>query len=420
MVKKDESTSEVSTNGLSQKIEATVIGLVGFLAQYLKTHWLIFRHPISFAQHVIDRDQFFEKYVAPYTYLTFGGFIFTIAIATIPYGAWGAFNDGIWAFEKIVGELQQRWREVLTLSTLLLASLPVLLTVSFFSNIYARILYPPKLRRAIVELSAYAFGFASFFYFFFYIISAFSFLIEHFGIDTSMFEEPMVFVWGILGAMLVVPSISLICPLLLLIQGNRILEKVSASKFALRVWISPLYVFLVFLVFSYTASIPGAFSAFERSKLPSKDVIAKFVGIPFLKLPKNWKESNEGFLTYTVLIENRTDDLYVSEISDLQTVLTFSKENPKIEIHHPEAESTSEGVQKLVVVKPGSADVLKFSVPVKFTKDFRNGLVQMSEVINTSSPPDFSKPYAELMLYVDPLHFGGITAKGQVLLNIEK
>lgn len=423
MVKKSESTNESSANGISQKIEAAVIGLVGFLAKYLKTHWFIFRHPASFGRHVIAREKPFEGYVAPYTYLTFGGFVFTISITAIPYGAWEAFNEGIWAFEGVVGELQQRWKEALSVSTLLLAAFPVLLTVSFLSSIYARTMYPHKFRQAIIDLSAYAFGFASFFYFFFYIVSAFSFLVEYFGIDTSKFEESTAFVWVTLGAMLTVPLISLMCPLLLLVQANRSLERVSVSKFAFRVWISPLYVILVFLACSFTASVPGAFSALERSKLPSKDVIATFVGTPFLNLPKNWRTSNDGVLTYAVLIENRAEKLYVSEISSMRTVLKFSKENTEISIRHPEADSATEGVQKLAIVKPGTADLLKFSVPVRFTEDFRNGLLQMSELMDsdrkTSPPPDFSKPYSQLVLYVDPLQFGNsIRAEGQVLLSV--
>ena len=236
---------------ISRKVEAAVRGLVVFLANYFKTHWLLFRHPISFSAKIIDNPEVSGDHIAPYTYLTFSGFIFTVAIAAIPYGAWEAFNEGLWAFEGIVDSLQQRWNEALSLSTLLLAAFPVLLTASVGSFVFARMFYPEDLRQPIRDISSYAFGFASFFYFQVYIIGSFGFIFQHFGLNLSDVGDsyPEVFVWVTLGGLFLFPVISVAIPILFLIQASRQLEKIHPSKFAYRVWLSQSILSLCFRPF---------------------------------------------------------------------------------------------------------------------------------------------------------------------------
>lgn len=407
--------------GISQKIEGTVAGLVRFIGKLFRTHWLIFRHPIRFARIVSDGAILTDDVVAPYTYLTFGGFIFTVAISAVPSGATEAFNSGIWVFEDIVEAIQTRWGEAISLTTLLLASFPVLLTVCLLSNIYARALYPKEHRAAFMDLSAYAFGFAAFFYFLVYILSAFGFLLSHFDLDAEWFEESWAFLPLTLGALLIVPIVSLASPLLFLFLSVRTFEGKGPVWRAYRVWLSPVYFILVFQLSSLAASVPGAFSSYQKTKLPAKEIVSDLVNIPTLQLRNDWQQTMSGHLTFDVLINNRTEEVYVGEVSGMWTTLSFGNAGPSIRIQHPSAKFSTGTTQEVVILEPGTAEMLSFAMAIDLEHEFMSGLTRMVELHGSESwinNQDFSVPYSKLTLHFDPQIAGDrVVSDAQVVVE---
>lgn len=156
--------------GLSNGIENFVLGVLRFLFRLFYTLWRIVRHPKLFVLEAVVCDEPGPQYIPPYTFLTLCGFVFTIAISGIPYGIIVAFDEGIFAAEDIAEEIQDRWQESLSATTLILSAFPVLVTVGVLAQVWSHFLWEGERRQRIARASAYAFGFAFLFFFTPYIV----------------------------------------------------------------------------------------------------------------------------------------------------------------------------------------------------------------------------------------------------------
>ena len=180
------------------------------------------------------------------------------------YGPLDMINESIWIYEDIVGSLQNKWREAVSISTLLLSSLPVLLTVGLASRYFGKLFYGTDNSKSFADISAYSFGFLSFFYFSFYALGAMFFIAENLGLESDVLWNLPGSIWVSLGGIILIPLITILVSMLVFLSYVINLEKKFPSKFKWKVWAMSLHFFIVFICMSYAATIPGAFNNIQQ------------------------------------------------------------------------------------------------------------------------------------------------------------
>lgn len=146
---------------LSDRIEETVEGLLRFALRLSRTIGVILFKPIVCDKLLLCTDDRPRRYVRPLTFLAIGGFIFSIIISVYPKGFLGLVN--IFWFDDEVGEtIFDRWQEAVSITGLLLAAFPALLTVSAGAALAGQVIRSPQRRSEFFSLSCYLFGYQCF------------------------------------------------------------------------------------------------------------------------------------------------------------------------------------------------------------------------------------------------------------------
>ena len=178
----------------------------------------------------------------------------------------------------------------------------------------------------------------------------------------------------------------------------------------------------MFQTISITASLPGAFSDFKNSKLPKKEIVVRLIDDPVLVLSSDWTKTKQSHLSFTVLVQNRTDNLLIEEVYSLWISLWIPEANIQQEIRRlPYAELTSGRITKAVIVEPKRAELLSFSMPLKLDQDLHDGLVKNSPQLREQDNDTFAESTFKLMLRVNNWAHEEkrIDTRGQVVIQFE-
>lgn len=302
---------------LSSRVESLVLGVLRFLIRLFYTLWQMLRHPKKFVLEAVLSDEPAPQYIPPYTFLTLCGFVFTITMTGFPHGAWEFFNGSIWAADNISKHIQDKWQDSLTLTTLVLAAFPVLITVGLIAQIWSRFLWEENCRQRIAWASVYSFGFAGLLFCIPHIALASSFIPNHFNLELEPTSSLILFFTGFLA----LPIIGLICSLIIQLQTILIIEHTENSKRWIKLLLTPFYLIAVFIASSYAASIPGAYQEYQASLLPEKIVSLKIGAGPELVLGKNSDDDIEISINFGFVVQNHTSTRFVGSTNYLEAIL---------------------------------------------------------------------------------------------------
>lgn len=156
---------------ITEKIENAVEGLLKFLLRFLRTTWLIFSRPFSSTERLLNSKTSAKTFVLPFTYLAIGGFIYTLVFSAYPRGILHML-DLVWFDQEVETTIYERWREVLTINGILVATFPILIAVPSAAVVLKRLVFPDVDRSTFLKINNYLLGYHAllFFSFFYFII----------------------------------------------------------------------------------------------------------------------------------------------------------------------------------------------------------------------------------------------------------
>jgi hypothetical protein len=257
---------------LSDKVEETIEGVLRFAVRFFRTLVIILFRPLACERILLGAMRSNRTLVRPLTFLAIGGFVFSLTISVYPKGFLGLINI-IWYDEEINKVISERWQEALSVTGLIIAAFPVLLTVSACAGLVGRALSPGH-RSQFLALNSYLFGyqyFLLFSFFFFTILQAV--LSELFGVEVR----------EVLGLQKIqvnelVKQALYVC-LAAVFFSALLMPAVGLSRWAARVlgtrpiWLKAgacigvsVYCLVVLAICSYTASAPAAFKQVAAAK----------------------------------------------------------------------------------------------------------------------------------------------------------
>ena len=143
---------------LSDKIEDTIEGFILFLFRYIYTFLYVVFRPHRLSQ-AISVDSY--KIVPPFTFLSISCFLYAVLVAP-------AFSSRQPETSSIMPQMAPDFNEIAiqavtkiseaTIPSVILAGLPVLLTVSMLSYLFSLMLFKGDYRKQGFDIYAYAFG----------------------------------------------------------------------------------------------------------------------------------------------------------------------------------------------------------------------------------------------------------------------
>lgn len=258
---------------ISEKIEDAVEGVLRFFTRLFITTWTIFRHPLSCGPILLAADPTERRFVLPLTYLTLGGFIFTLVISVYPFGLLNIL-DTIWFDQDISKNLYERWSEALSITGLLTATFPVFLSVTLFAALVSRLFHAGELRAQFRTLTYYAFGYQTLLFFFMFFVFI--------GLDligsaiVGPYHPPQIneslsdfLTNAILIALVLIFLSPLLMPIIILTRwqvGN--FRRSGSIANAFRIPLMPAYAVFGLVIISYAASLPAVFKNKVETKYP--------------------------------------------------------------------------------------------------------------------------------------------------------
>lgn len=307
---------------LSDKVEETIEGVLRFVVRFFRTVVVILFRPLACERILLGTVHRNKTFVRPLTFLAIGGFVFSLTISVYPKGFLGLINI-IWFNEKINEVILNRWQEALSVTGLILAAFPVLLTVAASAGLAGRAL-SPKHRSEFVSLNSYLFGYQYFLLFSFFFVTIFEGVLrELFGVEVR----------EVLGLQNINVNESvkqaLYACLAVIFLSALLMPTIGLSRWVVRalgtraVWLKAgacavisLYCFLVLAICSYTASAPAAFKHVAAPK-PEKIKI-HFLEDPLVQIStKSVDNKYVGRFDLNIAIENVPTTHIIAPKSDL-------------------------------------------------------------------------------------------------------
>lgn len=337
---------------ISESIEQTVEGVLRFGLRFLRTTWVIFRHPLKVGELLLDADPTNKEYVLPLSYLTLGGFIFTLVISAYPFGLLNIV-DLIWFDKEITSILHKRGSEALSVAGLITAAFPVFISVILLASLGSRI-FEKERRVQFQTLNYYLFGYQTllfFFMFFVFIASDLvsSTLVGPYSTPTwlSAFSDMIADV--VLLALLVLFLSPVFTPIAALThwQAKTYLSSRTVGN-AVRLALIPVYAISVLLVVSYVASLPAAFQSMVKTKPPT--IAIDTIGDNFVSLTVQSDGSAVASVSANLVIDNKPSDSLYVETRDIGMSLVLEHENKPHEQWHAQSVSVREGASKSTFV----------------------------------------------------------------------
>lgn len=315
---------------ISERIENAVEGLLRFGARMLRTSWLIMRHPLHCSTLLLRADRTEKLYVLPLTYLTIGGFIFTLVIAVYPFGLLNVL-DVIWFDEDISRNIYQNFASAFSITGLLTAAFPVFISVVLLSNLAQPLLSEAETRTDFFTISYYLFGYQTLFFF----VVIFSLLFLDVLVSTingpyiiEIIDEPMKDVMITLSFLIlaIIWVSAVVAPALGLSSwcwSNWRSRRTTANF--LRMVLMPAYALLMLMVISYAASLPSVLK--EKVADAPLMVTLDFVGDVNISLSAAQESGYVASLSVDLVIDNAPDSILIAEARNFSLFVELEREH---------------------------------------------------------------------------------------------
>lgn len=269
----------------------------------------------------------------PLTYLTLGGFIFTLVISVYPFGVWNVL-DTIWFDEEISKNLYKRWNEALSITTLLTATFPVLLAVTLFTTLVSKLFLADKLRDQFRALSYYAFGYQTLLFFFMFFVFIGLDLIN--SAIIGPYHSPQIneslsdlLTYATLIAVALIFLSPLLMPIIILTRwqvGNFHSSRSFANM--AKILLMPVYAIFGFVIISYAASLPSIF----KNKVEPKDpeIVLDRIGDDQIVITSESQGEFVANVKVNLVINNNPAKNLYAETNHIDLYLTMERDD-KIE-----------------------------------------------------------------------------------------
>ena len=305
---------------LTDRVEETIDGALRFVIRFFRTVTVILFIPWASDRILLATNQNKKKYVRPLTFLAIGGFVFSVTISVYPKGFLGLINI-VWYNEEIGETILSRWNEALSVTGLIIAAFPILLTVSAGAALAGLVFRSTWRRDEFFSLNCYFFGyqyFLLFSYFFSVIIGGI--LHELMGIEVKEvlglngIKANALVLYGVAACLIILFLSALATPTFGLCRWiTRVLRRRSIwLKSAACISIT-LYCVLMLIVCAYTASAPAAFKQLASPKPP--EVKIDFIQDPTVKITTNRNNSVAHF-DIDIAVENVPDSNLIATKAD--------------------------------------------------------------------------------------------------------
>jgi hypothetical protein len=320
-----------STKTLTDRIEETIEGILRFVIRFFRTVIVILFIPWASDRILLRADQSKKEYVRPLTFLAIGGFVFSVTISVYPKGFLGLI-DIVWYNEQINETILQRWQEALSVTGLVIAAFPILLTVTTGAALAGLAFQSSWRREEFFSLNCYFFGyqyFLLFSYFFSVILSGI--LHELMGVEVkevlgldNVTVSPLV-LHGVAACLIVVFLSALVMPTVGLCHWTaRVLRRRSIGCKAAACGAVALYCLLMLIVCAYTASTPAAFKQLAAPKLA--EIKIDFLENPVVRLSADHGKSI-ATMDLNIAIENVPDAHLIAAKSDITVGIVAEFDN---------------------------------------------------------------------------------------------
>lgn len=319
---------------ISEKIENAVEGLLRFGSRMFNTSWLMLRHPLRCGDILLQADRVEKRYVLPLSYLTIGGFIFTLVIAVYPFGILNIL-DLIWFDDDISRNIYQNFASAFSITGLLTAAFPVFFSVTIITYLAQHVLVEADSRDDFAMISYYLFGYQALF--FFIVLFSLLFLdvlisaINGPYVEELLDEALQVLIVNIIFVALFVIWVSaIITPAFALTYWRFRAWKAHKTKAGfLRVAAMPLYAILMLTVTSYAASLPSVL----KDKVANDPVRVEldFIGDLSINMAGNLSDGYVAAVTIDLIIDNAPDAILVTEKRNVSLFIELEPESGETE-----------------------------------------------------------------------------------------
>ncbi len=293
---------------VSLKIDETIEGVLKFLLRYCRTLGRISRFPHRPDSLLYDVEANPPVIVRPLTFLTIGAFLFALLIDVYPRGFAGLV-DFIWMTDEIRDNVSKRWKDAISVTTLITAGLPTVVTVSLLAAGAGRLFFRrPADRDAWFDAACYAFGYQTAVIFLIFSLDS---LYTGLGIAFPFVSglkipEPVQSPLA-LGVLAAVVAAALFVPLILLagsllsLWGPKRLGRTAAIAAALVFWAATQYLY---------AGIASVLPELNARYFPE----AKPKAMIFEEILRD-DGGGAPVLVFQLLLENKTDDDVLVELA---------------------------------------------------------------------------------------------------------
>lgn len=308
--------TDTKNKSTSVKIDDTIEGLLRFFLRFLATHGHIaFRpHHSKILVDSLQKDP--PPYTRPLTFLAIGAFLFALLIDVYPAGFVGLV-DIVWFGDEIKENVSTRWKDALTLTTLITTGLPVILAVSLLAGASGLILFNDEMSRSSwFAINCYSFGFLITFLFFLMsidtVISAINILFP-FLKSIPIPETIIPLVLAVLVAFGLIAPLVVISISYIDIKGLITLRsKFKAVPLVFIYWLSGLYI-----IAQAASVIPDLTNTYFPEAVP-ETMIFEEMALEYQH------ESDSVDIYFQVIVENETKKDLLLELSDHQASIILS------------------------------------------------------------------------------------------------
>ncbi|WP_193181149.1 hypothetical protein [Nisaea sediminum] len=306
---------------LSVRIDDTIEGVLRFLLRFFVTYGRVAFLPARSGVLVSALSADPPLYTRPLTFLAIGAFLFSLLIDVYPAGFAGLI-DLIWFSDELKVNFSKRWKEALTLTTLITTGLPVIVAVAGLAGASSRLLFKGEPERAgWFAISCYSFGYI--------IISLFLLMSVETVFDgiailfpffkeisvPEPIENILLVICGLLMLLLV-----LISPMIFLagaffsFKGKSSgAERVAQSGFVF------IYgVFGVYLISQAASVVPDLSKTYFPDPVPEAMIFEEF------KFDLD-QDSDALDVSFQVIVENKLNEDHVLELSGHQVQIVLSR-----------------------------------------------------------------------------------------------
>lgn len=298
------------SRSLSDKVEETIEGAVRFVVRFLRTTCIILFRPLACERILLAPERGNRRFIRPMSFLAIGGFVFSLTLSVYPKGLLGMVNL-IWFDEEVNQAILSRWQEAISVSGLLLAAFPVLISVALTAGLASRLIPDLRQRRQFVVLNGYLFGFQCFLLFSSFFLSlSVEIGKELFGVEVNEIlgledvrigeATRNIFYAGLIAlflSALLMPMIGLAHWAVRTLRGQGFLRQAGAC-----IVVVP-YCLGVLGILSYSASVPAAFKQVAAPKPRAVEI--HFLVDPAVRLAGVGEDGSRSLtFDYRIAIEN--------------------------------------------------------------------------------------------------------------------